>query len=244
MKELVQVEPLVTQELAARAFAGMGCEDHGVVVMKGARSWGAHERGYIELPTLSGTLTLRIAYDERGGPYVVDDVGNEVKNLLISLTDDKDYLACAWARVNRRSRLVGVGVDLTNIERFANPRSNKRDLVKLLFTEQERALAPLIVADNPHFAHATLFATKEAGFKATAAPLRRWYDSHDQELLFEVRNFVTEEPGYARGTGRNAAAQKAMDAMGIDRIVVHHSEVCDRALTIAIALAAHETKAQ
>lgn len=243
MEELEQVEPLVTQELAARAFAGMGCEDHGIVVMKGAKSWGAHERGYIELPTVSGTLMLRIAYDERGGPYVVDEAGREMKNLLISLTDDKDYLACAWARVNERSRLVGVGIDLTNIERFAKPRSSKHDLVKLLFTEQERSLAPLIVSDNPHFAHAALFATKEAGFKATAAPLRRWYDSHDQELLFEVRHFVTEEPGFARGTGRNAAAQEAMDAMGIDRIVVHHSEVCDRALTVAIALTAGGVRA-
>lgn len=240
MEELVQVEPLVTQELSARAFAGIDCGDHGIVVLKGAKSWGAHERGYIELPTEGGTLTLRIAYDERGGPYVVDESGNEVKDLLVSLTDDKDYLACVWARVSKQSRLVGVGIDLTSIERFAHPRSKKHDLVKLLFTEHERSLAPQIDSGNPHFAHAALFATKEAGFKATAAPLRRWYDTHDRELFFEVRHFVTEEPGFAHGTGRNAAAQAAMDAMGIDRIVVHHTEVCNRALTVAIALAASE----
>ena len=46
-----------------------------------------------------------------------------------------------------------------------------------------------------------------------------------------------EEPGLERGTGRNGAAQAAMDRMGIARVVTHCTEVCGMALVTAVALA-------
>lgn len=98
-------------------------------------------------------------------------------------------------------------------------------------------LVDTLAPKDPVYAKAALFAAKEAAFKATAAPLRRWYETHNDELLFEVRHFVMEEPGIERGTGRNAAAQAAMDRMGIGRIVVQHTQVCGMALVTAVALA-------
>ena len=228
--------------LERATFAGLGCAEHGLVVLQGARSWQAHERGYIELPHEGGTLRVPLSYDEREAPLAVDDDGRERTDLLLSLTDEDDRIACLWARVEPGSPVLGVGVDLCDEAHFA-PRPARADgrpasdLSLLLFTEGERALLPTLEPDRPQLAKAVLFAAKEAAFKATASPLRRWYDRHSDELLFEVRHFVMEEPGLERGTGRNAAAQAALDRMGVGRIVVRHAALGPVALVTAVALA-------
>lgn len=233
-----QVGAEVTEGLARKAFGGLGCAASGVVVLRGAQSCGAHENGFIELPMPDGQLTVRIGYDEREAPYAVDAAGRERRDLLLSLSDEGDCLACAWAETTEGSRVVGVGVDLCAREHFRERETpRRRDLSLLLFTEGERELLEGLCPGDPELGKAVLFAAKEAAFKATAAPLRRWYETHDEELSFEVRHFVMEEPGLERGTGRNGAAQAAMDAMGIERIEVHHTEVCDMALVCAVALA-------
>lgn len=238
MDHVRQVEGEVTGALAQSAFDGLGCVAQGVVVLRGAQSWGAHENGSIELPTADGPLTVRIGYDERRAPSPVDEAGHERRGLLLSLSDEGDHLACAWAQVPEGSQVVGVGVDLCAREHFRERETpRRRDLSLLLFTEGERELLEGLCPGDPELGKAVLFAAKEAAFKATAAPLRRWYETHDEELSFEVRHFVMEEPGLERGTGRNGAAQAAMDAMGIARIEVRHTEVCDMALVCAVALA-------
>lgn len=233
MAELRQICAQELTVLADRALRGLGCASGGLVLMQGARDWGAHERGYIELPAPEGTLVVPLAYDEREAPYACDGSGHELPDFLLSLADEDDYLACFWAQVTTDSPLCGVGVDLSAAHHF-HKRKSGRDLSRLLFTERELSLADLL-EDDPLLAYATLFASKEAGFKATAAPLRRWYDTHEEQLLFEVRHFVMEEPGTERGTGRNGAAQAAMDAMGITRIALHHTCVNDMALVVATA---------
>ncbi len=218
-------------------FAGLGCLEHGLVVLKGADSWGAHERGFIELPTSHGVRTISLRYDEREAPYAVSLDGHELPNLLLSLTDEDDYIACVWAYVSDGSPLLGVGVDLCGAERFRErPGSKRRDLAELLLTPRERELVSDISHEQPLYAKAVLFAAKEAGFKATAAPLRRWYDTHDKELLYEVRHFVMEELGTERGTWRNGAAQAAMDAMGIGHLQVRWAQVEGLALAAAVSL--------
>ena len=223
------------RELDRTTFAGLGCVEHGIVLVRGAASWGAHESGVIELPTRNGTLVVPIGYDEREAPYATDERGRERHDLLLSLTDEDDYLACAWAVVEPGSPVRGVGVDLSAAHHFRE-RTSGRDLSRLLFTDHERILADTL-EDDPLLAYATVFASKEAAFKAMAAPLRRWYDAHERPLRFEVRHFVLEEPHLERGTGRNGAAQDAMDAMGVTRVVVRHACVCDMALVTAVALA-------
>ena len=238
MPGIERIRADVIDTLDAQTFAGLGCVEHGLVVMRGAKSWGAHERGSITLPLASGSFELPLAYDEREAPYAVDLDGDEQPDLLLSLTDEDDYLACAWARVEAGSPLVGVGVDLSAGSHFA-PRpttSKRRDLSLLLFTEDERALLPAL-GDDDLLAKAALFAAKEAAFKATAAPLRTWYRSHDEQLLYEVRHFVMTEPGIERGVGRNQAAQRAMDRMGIRQVIVRHAPVCGMSLVTAVALA-------
>lgn len=237
MPKLARIDDAAIGELDRQTFSQLDCLEHGLVVMRGARSWGAHESGCIDVPTSSETLRLALAYDEREAPFVVDENGHEHTDMLVSLTDEEDYVACAWARVKPGSSLVGVGVDLSAASHFApRPASHRRhDLAQLLFTEDERTLLPALGNDD-QLAKATLFAAKEAAFKSTAAPLRTWYRSHDEQLLFEVRHFVMTEPGVERGVGRNQAAQRAMDRMGIRQIIVRHATVRDMSLVTAVAL--------
>ena len=222
--------------LGEETFGGLGCDGYGIVVLRGADSWGARDRGCIELPTQSRSLLVPIGYDEREAPLAVDQDGNEQSDLLLSLTDEDDYIACAWARVREGSPLLGVGIDLNALSHFA-PRKSGRDYTHLLFTDREKELASQLEPDNPTLAKAALFAAKEAAFKSTAHPLRTWYETHDEELLYEVRHFCMTTPGIERGEARNGAAQRAMDLMGIDRIEVRYVELLGMALVTAVALA-------
>ena len=235
MDMLDQIGTDASAALDADVFATLGCLDHGIVVLQGTESWGAHERGYIELPTAQGPLKVPLAYDEREAPYAVDADRIEQCDLLLSLSDENDCIACVWGRVPQDSQLQGVGIDLCARTHFEE-REGRRDFSLLLFTPEERELIGALDEEDPLYAKAVLFAAKEAAFKASAAPLRRWYDHHDKELLFEVRHFVMEEPGLERGTARNGAAQAALDAMGVARVQVHHTRVGNMALVVACAL--------
>ena len=222
--------------LDRQTFAGRGCVEHGIVVLKGAASWGAHERGYIEVPVDAGcAFRLPLAYDERKAPYACTDDGREDCQLLVSLADQQDVLACTWARVSSDSPVAGVGIDLVAQSRLAQ-RPSGRDPARLLLTEGERAIAAHHTPDHRLTILAALFGAKEAAFKSTAAPLRRWYDTHSDELRYEVRHFVMEEPGFERGTGRDGAAQQAIDRMGIARIAVQHCALDGMVIVTAVAL--------
>ena len=223
--------------LANAAFGGLGCEDFGIVVLQGARSWNAHQRGGIQLPHGDATLDLRIAYDEREAPFVCDETGHELPGLLLSLADEGDFLACAWARVPHGSPIVGVGVDLASTYDFGDHPASDR-FVRLLFTPREHELAPQVVTDDVPLAYATEFGAKEAAFKSLAHPLRTWYRTQQEELAFEVRHFAMDSTRTVRGDARNAAAQAAMERMGISRIEVNHAEVRGMALVVAKALRA------
>lgn len=235
MAELLRIDEPAVKTLDEETFAGLGCVEHGIVVLRGDDSWHARERGLIELPTCDGSRSLPLSHDEREAPFAVDEEGRERCEFLLSLTDEGDYIACAWARTASDSPLRGVGIDLCRSERFV-PREGRRDFSQLLLSDREREIAPTLDTSSEPVAYASLFAAKEAAFKATAAPLRRWYDNHDEQLLFEVRNFRMEEPGLEQGTARNAAAQRAMDLMGIKEIRIHHAELAGMALVTAIAL--------
>ena len=47
----------------------------------------------------------------------------------------------------------------------------------------------------------------------------------------------TAQPDQKRGSGRDGAAQVAMERMGITRVVVRSAQVLDMALVTAVALA-------
>ena len=244
MLELVSQE--VCESLAQATFGGLGCEEYGVAMLHGASSWEAHETGDILVPRpRRDVLRLRIAYDGRGAPYVVTDDGapagvepcaNEDTSLKISLADEGDFLACVWARTTPGSSILGVGVDLVSTSDFGEKPSAQR-FIQLLFTQREREMAPLLFDGDVAMGYAALFGAKEAAFKATAQQLRAWYRTHDEELAFEVRHFSATAPGLERGEERNAAAQRAMDAMGITRIEWHAIEAEGMALVVACALA-------
>ena len=212
-----------------------GCSEIGLVALSGSSSWRDCEDGLTSLIAADASLAPPVTHDERHAPYLQGPSGNERRDLLLSLSDEGEMLAAAWARPGEDSPLLGLGIDLCAASRF-EPRSGRHDRARLLLTERERALAPSIWPNNLPLAHATLFAAKEAAFKATAAPLRRWYESHDDELRYGVRHFVMEEPLVERGTGRDGAAQQALDALGIARIEVRYAQLYGMAIVVACAL--------
>ncbi|HEX5533771.1 MAG TPA: holo-ACP synthase [Actinomycetales bacterium] len=66
--------------------------------------------------------------------------------------------------------IVGVGIDVVDIERFTRTLARTPRLVERLFTEAERGLAPASMAAR--------FAAKEAAAKALGAPVGlRWLDA-------------------------------------------------------------------
>ena len=199
-----------------------------------SRTWGAHETGRIELPDDNGSIALPVAYDEREAPFVVAPDGTERACDLISLSDEDDLLACAWARLGDGSNVCGVGVDLASRDDFG-PRPGTERFCELMFSERERELAHRLYPHDLPLAFATLFGAKEAAFKATAHALRKWYLTHDELLEYEVRDFGMTEPGLERGEMRRGAAQAALDRMGITRIDVHYSRLHDQALVLALA---------
>ena len=95
-----------------------------------------------------------------------------------------------------------------------------------------------ICPDDLPFAFSVLFGAKEASFKACAAPLRRWYEHHEEELSFDLRHFCMERPGFERGDARDGAAQRALDILGIRELRVYWREVHGDALVVTAAIGA------
>lgn len=235
MSEPVPVSGPALSALVRELRACCGCSEIGLAAFSGASSWRNCEDKLTDLVTTDTGPTPSVAHDERHAPYLLNPSGEERRDLLLSLSDEGDRLAAAWAQVEEGSPLVGFGIDLCAANRF-EARPGRRDRAQLLLTEHERALAPSLWPGNLPLAHATLFAAKEAAFKATAAPLRRWYEKRDDELRYGVRHFVMKEPLLMSGTGRNGAAQRAIEAMGIARIEVRYAQLDGMALVAACAL--------
>ena len=186
MPELRHITSSALDELSREAFESAEVERAAIVVLQGARSWGAHERGAITLPDDGGTLVFPVSYDAREAPYTVDEQGLE--RTLISLSDEEGYLACVWARPCQGSSLVGVGIDLASPRDFDTSERGRR-LTELMFTDAEHDLVNATFSSNLPYGYAVAFGAKEAAFKATAAPLRTWYRSHTEELSYDLRHF-------------------------------------------------------
>ncbi len=207
--------------------------DLEVTIRGGAPSWGAHTSGHIDLGDRNASLTLPIAYDDRGAPLVVDARGNERHDLLVSLCDEGHTLACALVRTQHDSSVAGVGLDLAPASYFSRPETEQ--LLASLFSKRELELAHTLYPQDLPLAFATLFGAKEAAFKACAHALRLWYATHDEPLAFEVRDFGMEEPWVEHGGLRHGAAQRAMRKMGIERIEICQATLGDKALVAAVA---------
>ena len=225
MPNLQVIQKDVTDALAREVFGPLDCEDYGIVVLKGVTSWS----------DAAEALPFRISHDEREAPFVIDDEGREQSDIKISFSDENDYIACAWARTKVGSRLLGVGIDLASTDDFGDKPAAQR-FISLLFSDREHEIAREAYEADPSFAYAMLFGAKEAAFKATAQPLRTWYDTRDEELAFEVRHFSMVDPGIERGEQRNGSAQHAMDRMGVSLISIHHVPLDGMALVVATAL--------
>lgn len=213
----------VANDLVQEALASC-CDECGVLVAA-VGSWGERERRRIRLA--NGT-TFEIAHDEREAPY---DVARD--DLLVSLSDEVGLAVFAWAQPFHDSHVVGIGIDLAQTRDFAGERGERFN--PLLFSPHEQAYVQQHYENRTEMGFAYAFSAKEAAFKSLAAPLRTWYATHDEELLFEIRNFELADATHERGTLRDASAQSAMDAMDIRCIELHHREAGDVVLTLALA---------
>lgn len=198
--------------------------------------WECQGKRHIPLPD---GRTLEIAHDERGGPVALDEKKQWDDSVLVSLTDEGDCAACAWASIDADSPIVGLGIDLASKPDFAGSRGER--FVPLLFSARERVLVPQLFPDDLALGYAFAFSAKEAAFKSCAASLRRWYQTHDEELSFDVRCFELVDRTQEDGTARTGEARRAMDLLDIERIELTRMALGSTAFTIALALAGSVT---
>lgn len=181
---------------------------------------------------------FQIAHDDRSAPVPVGSHG-ERRDLLISITDEGPVRMLAIARVEQGSDVVGIGIDLCSTDDFEQDETGDH-FAHLLFSDGEKALFDRMEGPVPR-RRARAFSAKEASFKATAAPLRRWYEGHDEELFFEAMDFELCEGNVTRGTARKRhpeRAQRACERMGIGLIEVSFMDYEDMVLCVAVALRA------
>jgi holo-[acyl-carrier protein] synthase len=113
--------------------------------------------------------------------------------------------------------IVGIGVDIVDLDRFASSLERTPHLSERLFTDAERSSAPASLAAT--------FAAKEAVAKALGAPQGlQWHDA-------EVRHDETGRP-YLSTTGTVA---EAAAALGIARW--HLSLAHDAGAAVAMVIA-------
>ena len=177
-----------------------------------------------------------IAHDDRGGPFAVGPDGREAEGTLLSVTDEEGCLLHVWAWPEHDSLIVGLGVDLASTADFGGSPEDQQ-LAELLFTAHERELVQELWPACPSLGYASAIAAHEAAFKSTARPLRQWYESHSEELFFEVMDFALVSPNRVTGDARNGRASKAFERLGIDRIEVAFAELDGMAFALAVALA-------
>lgn len=177
---------------------------------------------------------IAIAHDRRGAPVAMRADGTEDTKLLVSLTDEAELTLCAWTQRRDGSPVLGVGIDLVDLGDFSGERGEF--LSGLILTERDRAVAREAWPKQPELGWAFAFSAKEAAFKACAAPLRRWYETHDEELAFDLRGFELADARHAQGSARRGEAGRAMGAMGIARIELCCERRENYLVTCALAL--------
>ena len=175
-----------------------------------------------------------VSHDGRNAPLLMDAGGHELHDFLVSITDEQDTRMLAWMRRGVGSAIVGLGIDLCSTTDFASDERGDH-FARLLLTNGERKLLDCDDSSLP-LRRAQTFAAKEAAFKAASAPLRRWYETHDSELAFDVRDFELWPNGIVRGTARSGRAARACHMLGINRIEASFSEYKGMALCVAVAL--------
>lgn len=222
----------VATQLLGAALCRYGIRPCGVIAEGG---WETDSEGIRSFAREGGRI-LRISHDEREAPVILDGPDALDESLLVSFTDESEVALLAWADRSRGSRVVGLGIDLASLQDFAGERGERFN--HLLFTKDEQQLVEDTWADDPTRGYAYAFSAKEAAFKSCAAPLRAWYHSHTEELLFDLRSFELDEWDHEKGTAHRGEAQRAMDLMGVGTIELHRLAWDDMALTLALALKA------
>ena len=105
MSELTRIDSPALERLDRETFAGLGCLEHGIVILNCAESWATRERGFLEIPAQSGPFRVRMEHDEREAPYALAPDGSEDATLLGSLTS---ITAATWITIfNIALLLVG-----------------------------------------------------------------------------------------------------------------------------------------
>lgn len=214
-------------------LAPYGIERCGVILMPPDR-WQSGADHHVTRPHLP---SLHLVHDEREAPYATATGQSATTHPLpthVSITDEQGLVLVAWAEPAEDAHVLGLGTDLASTSDFAGHRGETFN--HLLFTERERKVASAIAPEREELACAFAFSAKEAAFKACAAPLRRWYLTHDEELSFEVRDFELTDAYQETGSARKGDATRAMEALGISSIRLGRTTIEDMALTFAVAL--------
>ncbi|RHD73333.1 hypothetical protein DW781_07735 [Olsenella sp. AM30-3LB] len=220
------MQNLMTPRLSSNLLSVLdshGCAQCGVEVLKGARMWGQ----------ATDCLPFPVSHDCNGAPIAVDSHGNEMHDVLISLSDENDILACVWTGVNPGTPVLGLGIDLCSPQYFEGGRDHQ---AMQLLDRRELELARELEPSEYSMGCAKIFGAKEAAFKSLSAPLRKYSKANGESLFFEVRSFSMTELGLEAGSSRYGDAKRAMEALGVARIAVRLERVDHMAIAVAVAL--------
>lgn len=220
-------------DLVNDALSRFECQRWGVAMCIG-KNWREYDSSTL-LTTGSPLPSEDVLHDERGGPYFAGKNGKEPADMILSRTDDSGLCLCVWAERGNGGSPLGIGIDLAAADDFKNRRNGSEQFARLVLDKNEILLARDIFVNDYPLGYAYAFSAKEAAFKSTAPALREWYRTHNEQLIFEVREFVQTEPGRMRGTGLNGNAHKACSKLGITDIAVSYAILPGAVFTIACA---------
>lgn len=198
------------------------------------------EEGYrLRIPScLTPFDTIAVYHDSRGAPYAADAEGDEHRNLLISFTDDGSATLCAWARIDEKSRVLGIGIDLCAPEDFPSDEFHDK-IHPLIFSPKEDEAGRLAYPNAKSKGSAYAFSGKEAAFKATSHALREHYRHSDTEYYYEMSYFEVLPDATAHGADPDGAVERALKGLEVERIELSHIEYAGMVCTVAVALKAH-----
>lgn len=121
--------------------------------------------------------------------------------------------------------MIGIGVDLVDVDRFRTSLARTPSLVERLFTPGERAYAD--AARDPAERYAVRFAAKEAAMKALGVGLGA-FDWHDVEVVRADSGAPSLQV-----TGR-AAALAVEAGVGSWKLTLAHTHVTAEAIVVAL----------
>lgn len=139
---------------------------------------------------------ISIAHDSSGAPIVTVRCGDSISNPIVSLTDENDASACFAIVPAEASRIIGVGIDIANIDDLSSFLAPSYKRLSRAFFPDEADYILSLPAHKQAEQLAAIFAAKEAAFKSLSRIYRVYRrGNNDEPLNVSMMDFGFAEAG-------------------------------------------------